>query len=231
MSTSPTPRSFIGIPTRLRQWNDLLNIMKWQLMCDLRVAMPGIIQAFDPVKQTVDVQPAIMEMISLNVVTTAVPIAKLSQVPIMLPRAGNVVLTLPITAGDECLLLSADMCIDAWWKSGGVQKQKRKRRHDLSDCFAILAPWSQPKAISSYATSTAQLRSLDGTVLVEVDPTGTVNITAPHVNVSGATQVNVTSSTKVNINGSGHTTIEGKDFLTHQHTGVTTGGGDSGPVL
>lgn len=229
-----SPASFIGIPARLKQWADLFNINEWELLCNLRVAMPGVIQTFNSTKQTVTVQPAITENIAKNVVAKSTPLPVLQDVPIVLPRAGQCVLTMPITAGDECLLIFADMCIDAWYASGasgGPQDQMWRRRHDLSDAIAILAPWSQPKALSSYAATTAQLRDLQGNVLVEVDPSGVINIIAPTVNVNGATEVHVTSSALVNINGSGHTTIEGKDFLTHQHTGVTTGGGNSGPVL
>jgi hypothetical protein len=58
---------------------------------------------------------------------------------------------------------------------------------------------------------------------VQVNASSTATVSAPTVNVSG--------STAVNISGSGHTTIEGKDWLTHKHTGVSSGGSLTGPVL
>lgn len=227
MSTTPT--SFVDIPSRFRQFNDLFEFFEWQMLCGLRVACPGIIQSFDPVKQTVSVQLAIRENILLNLIRTPTAIAPLIDVPIVLPRAGNCTLTMPIQQGDECLVIFGDMCIDGWWQAGGIQNQLDKRRHDLSDGFCIPGPWSQGRTLLNYSPTTAQLRSDDGQTIVEVDPAGKVNITAQQVNVQ-ATDVKVTASQNVSISGNGSTTIEGKDFLTHQHTGVQTGGGVSGPV-
>jgi hypothetical protein len=206
----------------------------------LRVAIPGVVQSFDAAKQTVTVQPALMENVRVAGVLQSKPLPPLVDVPIVFPRAGVYVLTMPIVAGDECLVIFADMCIDAWYQLGAAstpQKQMIERRHDLSDAFAILGCWSQPRAVTNYQQAGAQLRTLDGTVAITITPNAagmsgpTVSISATGtMNVQGST-VNVTGSSQVNISGNGHTTIEGKDFLTHTHTGVSTGGGTSGPVL
>ncbi len=148
----------------------------------LRVAMPGIIQSFDPTTQTVTVQPAINEKIrnsDLSVSDVSFPL--LLDVPLVIPKAGGYVLTLPIQQGDECLVVFADMCIDAWWSNGGIQNQIEKRRHDLSDAFAMLGVWSQPNIIPNYSTNSAQLRSITGTACIsvsgnEIDMIGTVKI-------------------------------------------------------
>lgn len=81
----------------------------------------------------------------------------LLDVPIVLPRAGDYILTLPVQAGDECLVIFADQCIDAWWQNGGVQNPMERRRHDLSDGFAILGTWSQPRRLAKFSTDTMQL--------------------------------------------------------------------------
>lgn len=118
---------------------------------DLRVAVPGIVQSFDSVAQTVVVQPALRERVIDqlgNVSMVNLPL--LLDVPIVMPRSGGFALTMPIATGDECLVVFADMCIDAWWSLGGVQNQAEKRRHDLSDAVAIMGVWSQPNKIGSY---------------------------------------------------------------------------------
>lgn len=144
---------------------------KWAT--DLRVAMPGIVQSFDPVEQTVTVQPAIKERVIDQVGNiTMVNLPLLLDVPIVFPRAGGFALTMPVRAGDECLVIFADMCIDAWWSQGSVQVQAEKRRHDLSDGFAILGAWSQPKRIANYSTTSAQLRTEDGTQCIDISSTG-----------------------------------------------------------
>ncbi len=42
--------------------------------------------------------------------------------------------------------------------------------------------------------------------------------------------VNIIATGSINIHAGGGTTIDGKPFLPHEHTGVQTGGGTSGPV-
>jgi phage baseplate assembly protein gpV len=89
-------------------------------------------------------------------------------VPVIFPRGGGCTLTFPVKAGDECLLIFADRCIDFWWQNGGVQKPVDLRMHDLSDAFAIVGPQSQAQKISGISTSAAQLRTDDGAAFVEV---------------------------------------------------------------
>jgi hypothetical protein len=205
---------------------------------DLRVAMPAIVQSFDVATQTVAVLPAIREQI-LNKQRIAIPtpLPLVSRVPIIMLRAGNFILTMPIQAGDECLLVVSDACIDGWWQNGGVQNQIDLRRHDISDACAIFGLSSQQRLVPNYSTSAAQLRSLDGTTVVEVG-SGEITIKATTVNVQATgtanvtgQNVNVTGSQSVAIAGNGQTTIEGKNFLTHTHAGVTAGGGVTGPVV
>lgn len=196
----------------------------------LRVAIPGIVQSFDEDAQTVTVQPAINEaMLDENNVPISETLPLLSHVPIVMPRAGGFELTLPVQAGDECLVVFSDMCIDGWWQSGGTQNQIELRRHDLSDAIAILGPWSQQRLISGYSTSAAQLRSDDGQTVIEVG-SGEVKITANTVTVTGQ-QINVTGSESVSISGNNQTTIDGVNFKEHTHSGVTAGGGVTGPVV
>lgn len=143
------------------------------LSANLRVAVPGIIQAFDSVEQTVRVQPAIRELVTGSDYTpVSIPLPELLDVPIVLPRAGAYVITLPIQAGDECLVIFADQCVDAWWQNGGVQNQMEKRRHDLSDGFAILGTWSQPRRLSQYRTDSMQLLNLETGAGIRIDGEG-----------------------------------------------------------
>jgi len=156
---------------------------KWAI--DLRVAMPGIVQSFDPVEQTVTVQPAVKERIMDqfgNITTVNLPL--LLDVPIVFPRAGGFALTMPIKQGDECLVIFADMCIDTWFSQGGVQVQAEKRRHDLSDGFAILGAWSQPRRVTNYSTTSAQLKSETGTSLIDIKD-NEINITSSVVKING----------------------------------------------
>lgn len=151
----------------------------------LRVACPGIIQSFDSNEQTVIVQLALREQISdykYNKHWTDIPL--LLDVPIVVPRAGGYSLTMPIKHGDECLVIFGDMCIDSWWELGGVQNQLENRRHDLSDGFAILGVWSQPRVLQNYSTDSCQLRNESGTSCIELKD-NEININSQKVNING----------------------------------------------
>lgn len=189
-----------------------------QTAINLRVAMPGIIQSFDATEQTVTVQCAIREKINMDGDLSWQEIPLLLDVPVIFPRAGNYILTMPIQAGDECLVVFGDSCMDAWWQNGGVQNQIDCRRHDLSDGYAIVGLYSQPRRINNYSTSTAQLRNLSGDAYVELSGSN-INIVGNSVTISAGS---------VTIGGS--TTIDGRSFMGHTHTGVQTGGGSTGGV-
>jgi hypothetical protein len=142
----------------------------------------------------------------------------LVDVPIMYQGGGGYSITLPITAGDECLIIFADRCIDAWWQSGGVQAPMENRMHDLSDGFALVGVRSQPKVVPNISASNVQIRSDDGTVFVEIDKTGKVNITAP-TSVTVTTPISTfTGNVKIN----GNLTTDGTSTLTGAVTSSTS---------
>lgn len=198
----------------------------------LRVASPGIIQAFNATAQTVTVQIAIREKVTLkDGVISWETIPTLLDCAISIPQNQNYAFTLPIISGDECLVVFTDCCYDAWWQSGGVQNQIFRRRHDLSDGIAIIGIKSQPNVIPNYSTDSMQMRNMAGTSFLEIKGdtinivSGTaINLTAPSINTEGS------SGVVINSNGDS-VTIDGKVFLAHEHTGVQSGGSDTGGVV
>lgn len=166
----------------------LINKIMDNVSNNLRVSLPGIIQSFDPTTQTVSVQPALTEnILNPDLSNSSVNLPLLVDVPIVLPRAGGYVLTMPVQKGDECLIIFADSCIDAWFSYGGVQNQLEKRRHDLSDSFCLLGTWSQPNVIENYSTTSTQLRSVDGSSYISLSKQE-IDINAPTVKINGVVQ-------------------------------------------
>lgn len=154
---------------------------------DLRVAAPGMIQSVDCARQTCTVQLAIREKLNFdgNLEWAEIPI--LPDVPFFVYSGGGYCLTLPVRPGDDCLVVFGDNCMDAWWQSGGVQNQIERRRHDLSDGFAIVGFRSQPAVVSGYSAGTAQLRNASGDACIEIAGS-TINIRAAGgVNINGST--------------------------------------------
>jgi len=233
---------FIGSPSqpeRIKAETLVYEAVTKAIMRRLRVAMPAQIVSFDATKQTVVVSIMIRESIILNNDQQNQVIPDLLDVPIVTLRAGGFAITPPIQVGDECLVVFADMCYNAWFTKSGYQNQERIRRHSLSDAFAIIGCWNQKRNLSDYSTNSLQIRSDDGSVLIDVKsneiditaPTVKVTSTTGNVEINGGNVVNINGSNQVNISGSGNTNIEGKDFLHHMHSGVQSGGSDTGPVI
>jgi hypothetical protein len=204
-------------------------------VADLRCACPAIVVLFDPDTQLVAVQIAMKELVKYADGPKWVPIPTIYRVPIVLPRAGGMCITMPIAAGDEGLLVFTDTAFDLWWLTGGqqpqgknppiVQPQHERRRHDVTDCFFIPGCWNQTRVLANYPTDRIQIRSDDGSVSIDVEQNGNILInSSSNVNVNAQGTVNI-------ISHGGDTTIDGVDFLLHTHSGVQPGVGDSGPVV
>ncbi|WP_392440063.1 Gp138 family membrane-puncturing spike protein [Edwardsiella piscicida] len=147
----------------------------------IRVALPGIIQSFDPDAVTAVVQPAIRYVEIDNDGNRATkPYPLLIDVPVVFPTAGGITFTLPVKPGDECELKFQDRCIDFFWQSGGVQEPVDDRMHDLSDATCSVGQVSQPNRIKNVSTTSAQLRSVDGSTYIDLNPeTKKIKIVAP----------------------------------------------------
>lgn len=140
---------------------------------ELRVAAPGIIQSYDSATQTATVQLAIREKVSqMDGTTKDTDLPLLLDCPVMMPRGGGFVMTYPIEAGDECLVIFADACIDGWWQSGGVQNQSEKRRHDLSDGIVLPALWSQAKKLETVEAGVRITQEGDGGAYLAITEDG-----------------------------------------------------------
>jgi len=190
----------VPLSARLKSPTEPLKRMLEDFSVKLRVAMPGTIKSFDAAKQTVTVQLMIREKISLgNQPYQDVAIPIIEDVPIFMPRAGNFVLTMPVTVGDECLVVFGDNCIDSWWESGSLGNQMDRRRHDLSDGFALIGVWSQPKVITDYSIDSAVLRNLSNDSYVEVKDAEINIITTDKVNVEAGSEVNITAGSEINV--------------------------------
>lgn len=186
----------------------------------LRVAIPGVVTEVNYSAQTVSVQPTIREKIEINGTYQWVELPILINVPFFVYSGGGYCITLPVSPGDECLVIFADSCIDAWWQSGGVQNQVERRRHDLSDGMAIVGFRSQVHTVPGYSGDSVQVRTEDGGTFIDLKP-GQVTINA-NVQING----NVTTSANCTIADT--LRVAGINMNTHVHDGVKTGGGSTG---
>ncbi|PQK80232.1 Gp138 family membrane-puncturing spike protein [Pantoea ananatis] len=189
----------------------------------LRVSLPGIVQSFDPATCTCTVQPAIAgQGVDEKGQSQSAPLPLLIDVPVIFPRGGGCTITFPVKAGDECLVVFSDRCIDFWWQNGGVQEPVDPRQHDLSDAFAFVGPQSQAQKISGISTTSVQVRTDDGSSFIELMQGGNVNITTPLLTVNGNVQVNGS------VTSTGDQVAKGISQTGHVHSGVQSGSSQTG---
>lgn len=161
----------IDINTYVNDPNAWLDQAMTARLSGLWTALPGIVQSFDPVAMTCQVQPAIQGKVrSEDGTITLVNLPMLLDCPVVFPHGGGCSLTFPIKQGDECLVVFSSRAIDLWWQSGGVQAPVEMRMHDLSDGFVLVGAYSQTKVLPNVSTQAVQLRSDDGQAFFELNP-------------------------------------------------------------
>ena len=163
---------------------------------NLRVAMPGIIRAFDPATQTALVQPALKMTVSMGEGVRHLEAPTIAAVPVVLPFAqgAGLLLTLPIQPGDECLLVFADRAIDFFVERGGIQatdtcadlELSMPRAHDLTDAICIPGIISTPQAVPEYSTTHIEMRDRGRKHFISMGPDGiTISDSVATWNMSG----------------------------------------------
>ena len=98
--------------------------LKKEIFSSLHCALPGTVVSFDADRQTAVIQPAV----KLGSMTFPL----LADVPVFMP------ISFEVNPGDACLVVFADLDIDAWFDTGMPQEPRSARRQSLSDGFAFV---------------------------------------------------------------------------------------------
>lgn len=190
---------------------------------DLRTAIPCVVVAVAADGTSVDVQPAVSMLRTLDDVTQAVHMPVVQGVPLAV--YGSTTLGLfacaPVRPGDDGLLVVCDRAIDNWQHGAGVAVPPdgpSPRHHDLTDAVFMPGLQRASGAIPGYPTAALELRNRAGTVKLSLSDAGIV-ITAPAVTINAPVTATSISSPSV-ISG-------GKTLSTHTHP-VTTAPGITG---
>ena len=208
---------------RRERWAEPVEALRAALdgrQAEMWTALPGIVQSFDPAAMTVSVQPAVAGRISDEAGKAAsVDLPILPDVPVVFPGGGGFALTFPVAAGDECLVVFASRCIDAWWQSGGVGEPMEPRMHDLSDAYVEITPGG---AVTAVGPSSVTVRS-----------GGSITLDAPRIVIKGLLSMQsqgggaTTATLAGSLNATGDVTASNISLNSHTHpgdSGGTTGG-------
>jgi hypothetical protein len=133
----PRPRE-LGQPT----WPQILQGVIEKGARHIHKALPGRIVSYDVAAQTATVQPVIQ--------SEGETMAPLFEVPVCFPGGAAGFLHIPLTAGDNVLVVFSDEDYSKWWVSGSISAPEIQQRHGL---HAIAIPGLNPETTPFPATA------------------------------------------------------------------------------
>lgn len=130
---------------------DLLQQVKTETLKGLRVCLPASISGVDPATGTVSVVIGVMQKVAQQGLPAGLALAypELTMCPVFTLQGGGVGAVMPIKVGDECLVVFADRCIDAWFETGQPMPLPSVRMHDISDGFVLVGLNSRAKSLNT----------------------------------------------------------------------------------
>lgn len=134
---------------------DLLDAQKRDIMFSMNCHAVGIVQSFNPTKQTLVAKIAykktyMQKGVGGNFVPVFVDYPIIIDCPILCVSGGKANLTMPIKPGDECLLFFNDRDIDNWFQNSQVVAPETTRLHSFSDAMALVGLHSSTRVIPAY---------------------------------------------------------------------------------
>jgi hypothetical protein len=156
----------------------LLMAHKQEIFSSLRCHAVGSIVSFNAETQTASVQIAMKAVVfnqpqgiasPLQNTPTLVDYPVLTDVPVFVSAGGPAVITMPVAAGDSCLLKFNDRDLDAWFQSGAAVAPNSARMHSLSDALAIVGFRSRANPVPDYSPDDLEIRLANGLVAIRAD--------------------------------------------------------------
>ncbi|AXO17765.1 TPA: baseplate protein [Providencia stuartii] len=208
---------------------DVMNQYAQNQRYDIHTALPGKLLFCNGHSATVELM---ISHVTKEGKVIALP--PLVDVPVGFYRGGGFCVTVPVREGDEGLVIFAERCIDGWYVSGKQSQPLDHRFHDLSDAFFLPQGSSQPNKIPNYSSDSLSLQTDDGSTFIRMQ-SGKIMIKGDiehqgNYQLTGNALIKGNHSVNGNSESSGGTLKHnGKNIGdTHTHSGVQTGGGNTG---
>ena len=138
-----------------------------------------------------------------------VELPEFAEIPIFILQGGSNYRIMPIAIGDTALLIFSERCIDDWYFGADNKKPREYRMHDYSDAIAIVGLNNITNAIS-IPTGHEEVNG-------DIEQTGNYTIKG-NITVTGG---------NITVTG-GDVTADGISLKNHVHSGVLTGGNNTG---
>lgn len=187
--------------------------------------------------------PATVVSVTGAIVTVNFELSDISLPQVQMPLFGPEYIRYPIQKGDKGVCFPADVYIGGMSGLGSGTADSSRRGNLSTLVFFPIGnkTWSSvdPDAVTVYGPNGVVLRDKDSKTVATLVPSG---LTVDSANGSLSFSINGSTfsmdSTGITLSFGGNKVvidstgvqINGKYFLTHEHSGVTTGSGTSGPV-
>lgn len=183
-------------------------------------------KALDEIAKRGQALPGIVKAVSGSIVTINFQVAGLTLPQVTMPLFGPEYIRYPVQVGDKGVAFPASVYIGGVsGLGGGIADDTLRGNLSTLVWFPIAnKSWTSvdPNALTLYGPNGVVLRDTGSGTTLTLTPTG--------LNISAQTSITLAvGSHSIVINSSG-VTIDGKPFLTHEHTGVTSGGSNTGVV-
>jgi len=131
---------------------DVYDAIDRRTKLSLNCVQVGVVQSFDSSTQLATVKIAMKQVTNIDDqgVKTLQEYPLLLECPTFTLSGGSDFISMPISNGDNCLVLFNDRDIDAWLKSGDGGFPTTSRAHDLADGFCLVGVRPLTDSIASY---------------------------------------------------------------------------------
>ena len=129
----------------------------------------GNIESYNALKNTAKVS---IKMTRVMAEGTEISYPQLEDCPVFILGGGGASITLPIAAGDTCLVLFNDRNIDNWWYDGRVMAPADSRAHSISDGIVLVGL----RNLSSAKLTPSGSVCIDGGIKKVAIKNGTTNL-------------------------------------------------------
>lgn len=175
--------------------------------------LPAIVLSYDRTTNRARVQPLIALVTTANV---EVQRTELASIPVLQIGGGGFVLSFPIQEGDLGWIKANDRDISLFLQSNVNSPPNTQRKHSFEDAIFIPDSMMNQVVIDPSDENSVVLQSTGGATKISLSDTG-VTIQGATITLDGNV---ITTGTLMN---------NGKNVgSTHEHSGVTTGSGNTG---
>ncbi len=211
-----------------------------RLSSRIRVAMPGNIEGFDPSSQRASVTPGIKMKQIIDGKAEYHDMPKILNAPVVFPFYGQgaaTTITVPIKAGDPCLILFFDRSPDFYLQKGQADRPDgaasedttTPRCHALTDAVVIPGLITDNHVIPNYSEDSIVIRNKDGDKFIKFHPDeaiemddGTAKMKISHGDVT------IDQATRVAVKSTGPISLQTPDVITLDGANIKIGADGGG---